>query len=71
MDKCPKCLEYSLDFDLFKNVAVCYNNDCSYNEKMSEDKYILKLADKAKYVVLPTYLLEKIKEQQKESVKEK
>jgi hypothetical protein len=60
VDKCPKCQEYSLDYDIFEGKAICTHNGCGFSKRMSEDKYIIFYADFTKYVVIPIHLQNKI-----------
>ncbi len=68
MDKCPACKKYSLDYDVFEGEAICSHNGCSYKKIMREDEYIIKYADRSRYVLLPAWIIEKIKEQERKSV---
>lgn len=41
MDKCPKCDNYDLDYDVATDSAICTNKGCGFKEKINEEAYIL------------------------------
>ena len=61
MDMCPKCNEYTMDYDIFKGRAICTYNGCGFKKTMSEDNYIIHYADITKYVVIPSKLEVRVK----------
>ena len=59
IDICPKCKKHTLSYNIYNHIAVCYNKKCAFKEAISQKEYIIKYADKSRYVVLPPYIKQK------------
>jgi hypothetical protein len=56
MDKCPKCDNYDLDYDVALDAAMC--NTCGFTERMTENAYILLYGTLEHYVCFGSKHLE-------------
>ncbi|MEM5778376.1 MAG: hypothetical protein QXD43_04335 [Candidatus Aenigmatarchaeota archaeon] len=40
MDKCPKCGEYRVEYEIRTQSKKCYNPNCNYQEKYSHEQWL-------------------------------